>query len=93
MHLVLFIANAALMTFMHEAKAAKRNRTVHNSKKSIAGTTRIAGVHTRIYQFPHREANSAEIRSNLATTLCSDEIRSHRDTYVTTSGRGERLAT
>jgi len=47
-------------------------------------------THTRTYQFPHQEANSAEIRSNLA--LCSDEILYHRDTYVATLGHGERLA-
>ncbi|EGI68066.1 hypothetical protein G5I_03160 [Acromyrmex echinatior] len=98
-----FCIQAALMTFMHEAKAAKRNRTVHNPKKSIADfafrkqsliddAKNLNDAHTDIHQFPHREANFAEIRSNLNTTLCSDEILYHRDTYVATSGRSERLA-
>ncbi|KYM95385.1 hypothetical protein ALC62_13813 [Cyphomyrmex costatus] len=78
-----FCIQLALMTFMHEAKAAKRNRTVHNPKKSIAGN------------FTFRKQSLIDDAKNLNdahTTLCSDEILYHRDTYVATSGRSERLA-
>lgn len=36
------------MTFMHEAKATKQSRTVHNPKKSIAGNDRFIQYQMRI---------------------------------------------